>query len=129
MIQNKILEFIESIKNKDGLKLTSTNCGIFAILLKRIFNVGELVAIVGDLEPKMVRHVMLEINDKYYDAQDEWTKEEIIRTYEKINRSIIEIDKNVKIENYDIIEIDEERAEKSTEPTMTVVDLITMLKF
>jgi len=66
--QDKIREFIDSIKNKDDLQLTTSNCGIFAILLKEIFNVGKLVAVVGDLDKKVVRHVMLRIGDKYYDS-------------------------------------------------------------
>lgn len=129
IIQTKILGFIEGIKNKDELQLTSANCGIFAILLKRIFDVGEFVAVVGDLEPEMVYHVMLKLGDKYYDSQGEWTKEEIIKTYEKINRLSIEMGEDVEMEKYDILKIDEDQIEKLTEPNMSVVDLTTKLKF
>lgn len=117
--RDKILEFIDSIKNKDELQLTSVNFGIFAILLKNIFNIGELVAVVGDLAPEVIHHVMLRVDDKYYDAQGEWTKEEIIGAYQKIET----------IENYNIFEIDENSIEKSTKPNMTVTELISKLKF
>jgi hypothetical protein len=120
----KILEFIDSIKNKDELQLTSVNCGIFAILLKDIFNMGKLVAIVGDLEPEVVHYVMFGVGDKYYDAQGKWTKEEIIGAYQKISLLSAEIG-----EHYDIIEIDENSVEKSTGPNMAAAELISMLKF
>lgn len=129
MMQTKILEFIDSIKNKDELRLTSANCGIFAILLKRIFDTGEFVAISGDLEPEMVYHVMLKIDDKYYDSGGEWTKEEIIRTYEKINRLGIEMGEHIEIEKYTIVKIDEDDIEKLTEPDMETAELIAKLKF
>ena len=87
------------------------------------------MAIVGDLEPEMVYHVMLKIDDTFYDSQGEWTKEEIIRTYEKINRLSIEMGEHVEIEKYDIFKIDEDHIEKLTEPNMTVVELVNRLKF
>lgn len=129
MIQTKILEFIDSIKNKDELQLTSANCGIFAILLNRIFDTGEFVAVVGDLEPEMVYHIMLKIGDKYYDSQGEWTKEEVIKTYEKINRLSIHMGKHVEIEKYEILKIDEGDIEKLTEPSIEAFELVAMLKF
>jgi len=122
--QDKIREFIDSIKNKDDLQLTTSNCGIFAILLKEIFNVGKLVAVVGDLDKKVVRHVMLRIGDKYYDSQGVWEKEEIIGAYQKISLLSVEIG-----EHYDLFETDENSIEKSTGPNMTVTELITRLKF
>ena len=129
MTQTKIVEFIDSIKNKDRLQLTSANCGIFAIWLKRVFGIGEFVAIVGDLEPEMVYHVMLKVGDKYYDSQGEWTKEEIIKTYQKINRLSIEMGEHVEIEKYDILKINEGDIEKLTEPNMEVDELIAKLEF
>lgn len=122
--QTKILEFIGSIKNKDELQLTSFNFGIFAIMLKELFNIGEFVAIVGDLEPETIHYVMLRVGDKYYDSQGEWTKEEIIGAYQKISLLSAEIG-----EHYDIVETDEHSIEKLTGPNMTVADLITKLKF
>jgi len=129
MTQTKMLEFIDSIKNKDMLQLTSANCGIFAIWLKRLFGVGEFVAIVGDLEPEMVYHVILKVDDKYYDSQGEWTKEEIIKTYQKINRLSIEMGERVEIEKYETFKIDEDYIEKLTEPNMEVDELVTKLEF
>lgn len=109
--KEKIIEFIGSIKNKDELQL-SVNCGIFAILIKDLFNIGKLVAVVEVLKPEEVQYVMLRIGDKYYDSQGEWTKDEIIESNE-----------------YEMVEIDENSIEKSTMPTMTVAELISMLKF
>ena len=120
----KILEFIDSIKNKDELQLASVNFGIFAILLKNIFNIGKLVAVVGDLAPEVMHHVMLRVDDKYYDSQGEWTKEEIIGAYQKISLLSVEIG-----EHYGIFETDEHSVEKSTGPNMTVTELISKLKF
>lgn len=124
MEQEKILEFIDSIKNKDELQLASVNFGIFAILLREIFNIGEFVAVVGDLDPDVVHHVMLRVGDKYYDSQGEWTKDEIIGTYQKISLLSVEIG-----EHYDIFETDEYSIVKSTGPNMTVAELISKLKF
>jgi hypothetical protein len=122
--RDKILEFIDSIKNKDELQLASVNFGIFAILLKNIFNIGKLVAVVGDSAPEVVHYVMLRVDDKYYDSQGEWTKEEIIGAYQKISLLSVEIG-----EHYDIFETDEHSVEKSTGPNMTVTELISKLKF
>lgn len=126
--QTKILKFVDSIKNKDELQLTSANCGIFAKLLKKMFGDSELIAIVGDLEPEMVYHVMFRINNKYYDSQGEWTKEEIVETYQKINRLDVYMGEHVEIEKYGIFKIDEEYIEKLTEPNMTIDELVTKLR-
>lgn len=111
--KEKIIEFIYSIKNKDELQL-SVNYGIFAILIKDLFNIGELVAIVKVLKPEEVQYVMLRVGDKYYDSQGEWTKDEIMSCQKN---------------GYGIVEIDENSIEKSTVSNMTVAELVSMLKF
>ena len=98
-------------------------------MLKKIFSEGEYVAIVGDLEPEMVYHVMLRINDKYYDSEGEWSKKEIIKTYQKINKLQIIMGEEIDIEKYEILKIDEDDIEKLTEPTMELNELISKLEF
>lgn len=129
LIQTKIVEFVDTIKNKDKLQLSSANCGIFAILLNRLFKIGEFVAVVGDLEPEMVYHILLKVDDKYYDDHGEWSKDEIIKTYQKINRLAIRMGEQVEIEKYNIIKINEDDIEKLTEPNMTLDELINKLEF
>lgn len=131
MTETKILGFINSIKNinQANLQLKSANCAPFARLLKKIFPEGEFVAIVGSLEPEMVYHIMLKINDKYYDSEGEWTEEEIIKTYKKINRLQIMAGEETEIEKYEILKIDEDDTENLTESTMELDELISKLEF
>lgn len=84
---------------------------------------------VGDLEPEMVYHIMLKVDDKYYDERGEWSKDEIIETYQRINMLVIIMGEHEEIEKYDIIKINEDDIEKLTEPNMILDELISKLEF
>ena len=58
----KYLDFVESL-NKEKLRLTCGNCGIFAFALKEVFNDGVFYNVGG------FAHVLLERNNKFYDGE------------------------------------------------------------
>lgn len=95
-------------------ELLSGNCGVFANSLDYFFN-GDIVAVIGELEPEYYYHVLFEKDNKYYDANSIWTKEDMLQYY---NNSAYTI--NDELEKFDIISISNDDAEKYTEPTMEI---------
>jgi hypothetical protein len=65
-------------------KLTSGNCGVFAIALKEIINDGELYGF------DRTYHIVLKLEDKYLDGTGIYTKEEIEKQwYYKVEKEDI----------------------------------------
>lgn len=122
----EISEFIKSIPKKEKLKLNSGNCGIFAIALKRIFGKGKLVAVLSDQEPEMFIHVALNIEDKYYDGEGIKSKEELVNDNYIADWEMQ--DPDYKEPKFTLAEVGEYEAEKYTEPTMEIDELLNELQ-
>jgi hypothetical protein len=89
IVPDEILNFINNVPEKIKLgnsehkSLMSGNCAVFASALQRIFKKGKLVAIVADIEPEYFFHVLLNMEQNFYDARGVKTKEELLESWNK----------------------------------------------
>lgn len=59
----KYLKFVNKLVERDDLRLTNGNCGIFAYALKEVFKSGTLFNVGG------FHHILLQYNNKFYDGE------------------------------------------------------------
>ena len=75
-------EMLRRLPKYNKLNLTTGNCGIFAISLQELFNVGTLVAF-GSKQDRDFSHVLLEYNGYFYDGEGIHTLAHIVDRWEE----------------------------------------------
>lgn len=132
-LRSKLLGAINKMPKDIKYKTMTGDCAVLAIALQRIFEFGDLVAIVSDKEPEYLIHVVLKIGNKYYDGYGERTKKQLLNgsyvaDWEiQIQDEIQETGRWIR-PKFSLVSVEEDEALKYTESTLGIDEMINIIK-
>ena len=130
-LRSKLLCAINKMPRDIKYKTMTGDCAVLAIALQRIFEFGDLVAIISDKEPEYLIHVVLKIGNKYYDGYGERTKKQLLNgSYVadwEIQDEIQETRRWIR-PKFSLVSVEEDEALKYTESTLGIDEMINIIK-